>query len=69
MTFSQKYLKALREEIADKVDSVGRGSCATIQEYAGACGEILGLRTAEQAFLELLKTTGEETDGEEIPVA
>ncbi len=66
MMFSQKYLKALREEITDKVDFVGTGKCATFDQYARSCGEIFGLRMAEAVFLELLK---EETDGEEIPVA
>ena len=68
VSIAQKYLKALRESIDDKVDFVGTGQCTSFEQYTRCCGEIFGLRMAEQVFLEQLKAQ-DEIDGTQDSVA
>lgn len=48
--------RAISEKLASLMDALARGDSKSFEEYKSLCGEIRGLRYAEQEVLDLANT-------------
>lgn len=62
----ERFIAILNEKIDNRVDVLASGRCETLQQYTHACGEILGLRSARNEYIELLKEHNKELDDKNI---
>ena len=59
-----QFVDDTNELIASIESSMGKGGCKSYDEYTHLCGQIRGLRQAQQTFTDLAKASMEDDDHE-----